>query len=132
MIEVVQKRSIIFLWFWWYFYEMSVNLLGAWRNFLLFNLNYFSIPLLLKTFLSPWRRYKWSYPRGFSPWGYFETFISNSISRILGAICRIVLIIAGILVQIFILILGAIIFLGWLTLPLFLFLGIVYGFRFLF
>jgi len=84
--EISQKRNIIFLWIGWYYFEMSNNLLDAWKNFLLFNLNYFSIPLLLKTFFSPWRRYKWTYSRGFDIKQYFETFISNLISRILGAI----------------------------------------------
>ncbi len=129
--EVSQKRNIIFLWIIWYYFEMSNNLLDAWKNFLLFNLNYFSIPLLLKTFFSPWRRYKWTYSRGFDIKQYFETFISNLVSRILGAICRVVLILIGIVIEIFIFIFGSFVFLGWLILPVLLLIGLWFGFKLL-
>ena len=131
MPKVSQKRNIIFLWIGWYYFEMSNNLLDAWKNFLVFNLNYFSIPLLLKTFFSPWRRYKWNYPRGFDIKQYFETFISNLVSRILGAICRVVLILIGIVTEIFVFLFGSVIFLIWLILPVLLLAGLWFGFNLL-
>ena len=130
--EVAKKTNIFFQWLFWQFFEMPGNILKAWRNFLLFNLNYFSILLLLKTFFSPWRRYKWSYGKGFDATRYLEAFFSNLISRILGAVMRSFLIFIGLLVEIFIIFAGAIIFLGWLVLPLILIFGIYHGFRILF
>jgi len=124
-------ENIFFQWMAFQFFEVPGSLIKAWRNFLLFNLNYFSIPLLLKTFFSPWRRYKWAYPRGFELGGYLEVFISNLISRILGAILRFFLIILGILAEIFIMFAGMVIFLGWLVLPILLIFGLYYGFRIL-
>ncbi len=132
MPKISQKRNIIFLWIGWYYFEMSNNLLEAWKNFLFFNLNYFSIPLLLKTFFSPWRRYKWNYSRGFDIKQYFETFISNLVSRILGAICRVVLILIGIVTEVFIFIFGSFVFLVWLILPALLLIGLWLGFKILF
>jgi len=131
MVEVAKKQNMFSQWVFWQFFEMPGNILKAWRNFLLFNLNYFSIPLLLKTFFSPWRRYKWSYGRGFDIKRYLEAFFSNLISRILGVIIRSFLIFIGLLAEIFIIFAGAIIFLGWLVLPLILILGIYHGFRIL-
>ncbi|MBZ1348523.1 MAG: hypothetical protein KYQ20_02075 [Candidatus Nealsonbacteria bacterium] len=127
--KIAEKQNIIFQWFFWQFFEMPKNILKAWRNFLLFNLNYFSIALLLKTFFSPWRKYKLGYPRGFRFSKYLEVFFSNLISRVLGALVRIVLIIAGLLAQVFIIFAGAIIFFGWIVLPFLLVAGFLFGIR---
>lgn len=112
------KDNIIVSWFFWHFYETPKFLARVWHNFFLFSLNFFSTPLLLKTLLSPWRRYKWTYPKGFDVKEFFNTLISNFFSRILGALCRLFLIIAGIFLQVFVIIFGAILFVGWLILPL--------------
>lgn len=116
-------------WVFWQFFEMPGNILKAWINFLLFNLNYFSIPLLLKTFFSPWRRYKWSYGKGFDIKRYLEALFSNLISRILGAVMRSFLIFVGLLAEIFIIFAGIIIFLGWLVLPVLLIGGLIFGLK---
>ncbi|PJE69481.1 MAG: hypothetical protein COU98_01855 [Candidatus Staskawiczbacteria bacterium CG10_big_fil_rev_8_21_14_0_10_38_10] len=129
MIEVAPKQNIISLWFFWYFYEMSGRLIKIWKNFLLFNLEYFSIPALLKTLFSPWRRYIWMYPRGFDVWGYLETSLSNLISRFLGALCRICLIITGIIFEAFVFVLGLIILITWLIWPVLLLMGLLTGFN---
>ena len=121
------RMNIFFQWLSWQFFEMPQNILSAWRNFLLFNLNYFSIPLLIRTLFSHWRRYKWSYGKGFSFSKYIEVFFSNLISRLIGAILRTFLIIIGLIIEIFIIFIGAFIFLGWLILPILLFFGIYYG-----
>lgn len=131
MIEVAKKQNMFSQWVFWQFFEVPGNILKAWKNFLLFNLNYFSIPLLLKTFFSPWRRYKWSYGKGFDIKRYLEAFFSNLISRILGAVMRSFLIFIGFLVEIFIVFAGIIVLLGWLALPILLIFGIYHGFRIL-
>ena len=123
--------NIFSQWFSWHFFETPIEILKAWRNFLLFNLNYFSIVLLLKTFFSPWRRYKVFYGRGFDVGRFFEAFFSNLIFRILGAVVRSILIFFGLLVQIFIIFAGAIILISWLLLPAFLIIGLIFGFRIL-
>ena len=122
-------NNIIFLWLFWHFFEAPKEILRAWRNFLLFNLNYFSIPLLIKTFFYPWRKYKWSFGRGFDPGRYFETALSNLFSRGIGMILRSILVLIGLVVEIFVIFTGLLVFFGWLILPLFLIAGIYYGFR---
>ncbi len=125
-------QNIFFQWIFWQFFEVPKNILRAWRNFLKFNLNYFSIPLLLKTFFSPWRRYKVSYGKGFDFGKYFEALFSNLIFRILGAILRSFLIFIGLLAEIFIILGGVIVFSGWLISPILLTWGLIFGFKFLF
>ena len=127
MVEVAKKQNIFLGWLSWQFFEMPGNILKAWRNFLLFNLNYFSIPLLIKTFLSPWRQYQWAYGKGFDVKRYLEAFFSNLISRILGAVLRSFLIFLGLLAEIFITFAGITIFFGWLTLPALLIGGLIFG-----
>jgi len=132
MVEVAKKQNIFLGWLSWQFFEMPGNILKAWRNFLLFNLNYFSIPLLIKTFLSPWRQYQWAYGKGFDVKRYLEAFFSNLISRILGAMVRLILILVGFLTEIFIIFSGMIILFGWLALPFTLIAGLISGFKILF
>ena len=132
MIETIIRRNIFFQWFSWQFFEMPMSILKAWKNFLLFYLNYFSIPLLLKTFFSPWRRYRWYYPRGFDAWAYLEVWVSNRISQVIGLILRTVLIFIGIAVEIFIFFGGLIIFIIWIILPFLLIAGFIFGLTVLF
>lgn len=115
--EKSEKENIILMWFLWHFYEMPKFLLLVWRNYLLFGLNYFSIPLLIKTLFSPWRRYNWIYPKGFDVKEFFNTLISNTFSRILGAMCRMVLIVVGAIVQFFIFVIGISVIILWFLIP---------------
>jgi len=124
--EKVAKEGILISWFLWQFYEMPKFLFEVWNNYFVFATNLFSVPLLLKTLFSPWRKYKWQYPRGFDIGEFFSTLISNFFSRILGAMMRIVLITVGILFQIFVAIAGSIIFLGWLLIPFIVILGFLF------
>lgn len=111
------RDNIFSLWFLWQFYEMPKFLLQIWKNYLMFASNFFSVSQLLKTFFAPWRRYNWKYPANFDLKEFFNTLISNTFSRILGAGCRVVLIILGILSQVFVILAGLIIFIAWLFVP---------------
>lgn len=117
MAKAAYKQSIIISWFAWHFFEMPVFLAQVWRNYLSFGIYFFSIPLLLTTLFSPWRQYRWRYPRGFDIGGYLTTFISNTFSRLAGAAARLILIIAGIIVQIGILVAGMAVILIWIAIP---------------
>jgi len=126
--QTIDRQNIFTVWFLWHFYEMPRFLLEVWKNYILFALNYFSLLTLLRSFFSPWRRYRWVYPKGFDIAGFFNTLISNTFSRILGAMMRIVLIVFGILFQIFVLFAGLIIFLLWILVPF----AVATGFLFVF
>jgi len=115
--QKTKKENIIIIWFLWHFYEMPRFLFLVWKNYILFSVDFFSAPLLFSTLFSPWRKYRWNYPRGFSVTGYFNTFVSNFFSRIIGAICRIFLIIISVIAQIFIFVAGIIVILFWIFIP---------------
>ncbi|MCX6723277.1 MAG: hypothetical protein NT094_04430 [Candidatus Staskawiczbacteria bacterium] len=124
--EVNSKQNIINLWLFWHFYEVPKFLLKVWNNYISFALNFFSLPLLLKSFFSPWRKYKWNYPKGFDVGEFFSTLISNAFSRLMGAIMRIVLIVVGIVFQIFVVLAGLIIFLLWIFMPVIIVMGLLF------
>ena len=113
----------------WQFVDVPRVILRGWGNFLSFNLNYFSVPTLLRTFFSHWRRYRYSYGKGFSLKRYFEAFTFNMMSRIIGIIFRTVLVILGLFLEVLTLLVGIVIFVGWLLLPFLLIFLLIFGFR---
>ncbi|MDP2860106.1 MAG: hypothetical protein Q8N98_00130 [bacterium] len=118
----------ILLVFWeWYYGEAVKNVLTAWKNFIIFVLSYFSIPLLFKTLLAPWRRDITKRPRGLDFKKFFEFITFNLISRGTGFIVRFFTIIAGIISLIITIIVGAIFFVLWLVLPLILLGLLIFG-----
>ena len=128
--ERAAERKIIFRKFIeWYFFEQPQAVFRGWMNLLKFNLEFFSIFLLLKTFFSPWKKYTWSYGRGFDLRRYAEAFVSNAISRGLGAVLRFFLIFMGLVTELFIFLLGFIGLLLWYTWPLFLIFLMVLGIK---
>jgi hypothetical protein len=126
--ENLKRQNIFIVWLYWHFFEMPKFLLGVWKNYILFALNYFSLPILLKSLFAPWRKYKWNYPKGLNIGEFFNTLISNAFSRLMGAFMRIILIAVGILFQIFVIFAGLIIFLLWILVPFI----IIAGFLFIF
>ncbi|MBI2042348.1 MAG: hypothetical protein HYT21_01155 [Candidatus Nealsonbacteria bacterium] len=125
-------RSILFLYLEWHFVDRPKVILEGWLNCLKFNLNYWSVPVLLKTYFSHWRRYRYSYGRGFNFSRYIEAFAFNMISRAVGAVMRTIFIFLGIAAEILILAIGIFAILFWLVLPGLLFLGLFYGFQIIF
>lgn len=111
----------------WHYLYAPRKILGAWRNFIWFNFNYFSLLTLVKTYLSPWRRYYSPYGKVFEFWKNFEALIFNAMSRILGAVVRTFLIFFGLLSGLAIIVGGAIIFIGWLVLPIILIIVFLFG-----
>lgn len=111
----------------WHFYDVPKAILRAWKNFLVFYWNFFSVPLLFRTLLSHWRKYIEPYGRGFDPKTYLSAFASNMISRGLGALVRIATIISGLIVEFFVFVLGILVLALWLLFPFLLILGILGG-----
>lgn len=122
-------RNIVFQYLGWHFYDTPKGILRGWKNCLKFNLNYWSVPVLAKTFFSHWRRYRYSYGKSFDLRVYFEAFTFNIISRSLGAIMRSIFIVLGLATEIFVIFSGLVVFLFWMVLPIFLIAALIYGIR---
>jgi hypothetical protein len=115
----------------WYLIDVPKRIFDAWKNFLKFGLHYFSIPFLLKTFFAHWHKYFWLYPRAPDIAKILEIWVSNQISRLVGAFARTFLILVGLIFEIVVLISGVLLLFGWFLLPIFLVLFFIYGIRFL-
>lgn len=78
---------------WWYGRGWSMRLIRL-RDKLLSTLDYFSIDLLFRTFFSPFRQISAGNVRG--PLGVqMRAFLDRLISRVIGAMIRLTMIIAG-------------------------------------
>lgn len=87
------------------------------RNSLTFVYHFFSLPILLRTFFSPWRRLGESYKKGFYPGEWLQTFILNLIMRLFGIFLRFWLILFGFLVLVVDIFLILLFLILWLVLP---------------
>lgn len=124
--EHIQRNNLFMVWVLWQFEEMPRFLFEVWKNYLRFAANFFSAPLLIKTFFAPWKKYNWQYPKAFNLAEFFNTLISNFFSRILGAFLRFFLILAGILFQVLVFFAGGIVLLAWILMPFLIALGFLF------
>ncbi len=132
-LETVKRKSLLLLFYDWYFIKIPKKILLIFKNLLKFGNYFFSITLLLKTYFSHWHGYRWVYTsRGIDIWQFFEVRFSNLISRTLGAFIRTFVILFGLLFEIFVLILAPTVLIFWLFLPLISIITFFYGFKLLF
>lgn len=93
---------------------------------------FFSIPTLLATLFSPWRRLQESYSGGFSIEGIENaagTLVVNALMRLVGAFVRITFVVFGLLAMIFAVVIAIAGLLMWVLLPGFfgLVIGVIIG-----
>jgi len=125
---VLRLQKPIILQFWaWYYSGAIKSLLNIWKNFIIFVREYYSIPLLLRTLVAPWRRDITRRPRGFDIKKLFEALSFNLISRSIGFFMRSMTIIIGSVCLLGVIILGALALIIWLILPVVLLFLIVIG-----
>ena len=111
----------------WHFYDVPKKIIRGWGNFLYFSLNYFSVTTLLFTLFSPWRKYGEGYGDFFEIGRNFETFIFNSMSRIIGAILRTIFIFLGIFFTVISFVVGLGILVLWLVVPFLIIILFIFG-----
>ena len=121
-------QRIIVLRFWgWYYTGAVKGLVRAWKNFIIFVREYYSIPLLLKTLVVPWRRDITRRPRGLDIKKLLEALVFNLISRGIGFLIRSITVVIGLVCLIGVIIFGFLALIVWLVLPALLAFFIVVG-----
>ncbi|MCJ7740407.1 hypothetical protein MUP32_03775, partial [Candidatus Microgenomates bacterium] len=109
----------------WHYHIVWRKVLMLWRNLTLFPLYYFSVPLHLRTLLSPWKRQRVKMKPGFDINDFIYVVIFNLSSRIIGMVLRSITIIYGLALSAVAFLIGLVPAIIWgvipvLTLPLYL------------
>ena len=115
--NIIVTQNIALMFFYWLFVESTARVARAWLFFLRFGLNFFSVPILIKTFFSPWHRYWYGYPKDFNPVELFYAVFGNLMSRAIGVILRTIFIALGVIFDLFVFVIGLAILIFWIALP---------------
>jgi len=102
----------------WHYGRGFNELILILRNFFGFLVHFFSFKLLLKTFLSPWKRMNEPYEGGLNIESALSTLVVNLIMRAVGAISRFVILFLGTCLLILFAVLSFLFSIIWLFLPL--------------
>ncbi len=114
----------------WQFIDKPKEIIQSIKNVLSFGLYFFSLKQILVSFFTPWKGIVWQNGRGFDLQLYFENFIGNIISIVIGMILRTFLIILCLIFEIIILIIGITILLLWILLPIIIILLFIKSFQY--
>lgn len=115
---------IIHDYFVWHYTRAWWEIWGVWRNYIWFVVHLFSIPQLLRSWLSPFKRITES--RG-NTWNFEDLasfVIINILSRFVGAIARTAIILVGLLALLITLGVGFVLYTVWMVLP-FIIIGLI-------
>ncbi len=121
--ESVQVLGYYILWHYTKAWKDIARIVG---NYLWFTVNFFSIGLLFKTLLSPWRRLNVSSGRHGEE-SMFGAFVINTLMRLIGFFARLFVIVAGIISCAAVIAGGLALLVIWLLLPVIIFFSLFIG-----
>ena len=102
----------------WHYSTAVLSLFGLYRNLFVFFSNFFSLPILIRTWFSPWRRLDEKYPKNIidlEAWA--SVFILNLLMRVVGFFMRTIIIGLGLIFIGLLIISFPIILVIWLLAP---------------
>lgn len=106
-----------FRYLYWQFIDIPKRIIKIFSNLIWFGYYFFSIRYCLKNLFSPWKKIVWKYDRGLNIGQHIETFFSNIISRVIGFLMKVFILIIFIVYEVIIILLGIISFIGWISIP---------------
>ncbi|MFT7507435.1 MAG: hypothetical protein ACI92I_000585 [Acidimicrobiales bacterium] len=86
---------VIISYFLWHYTVAFRQIFIVWTHLLWYVAHLFSLGVLLRTLLSPWKRMNERYTGGFSVERFFEVFVLNILSRFVGCCVKVPLIMVG-------------------------------------
>lgn len=104
----------------WHYTRALRDLTRIYRNFIVFVFNFFSVPVLVRSYFAPWRRLGEEYPPTMiiDPFNYFSVFLVNLIMRLVGVIMRTIVIVLGMTMTLLLVFSYPLVLFLWLILPL--------------
>lgn len=119
--------SILHHYILWHYTRAFAEIFHVWVNLFWFAFNFFSIPQLLRSYFSPWKRMTEGRGQTFNFEDIAGFVIINLISRIIGMILRTTIILSG-TVALLLLCLGFVVtYAFWVLAPLLLIASLYYG-----
>lgn len=113
------KAFLIFPgYFLWHYTLALKDIWHVWTNFLWFVSREFSILTLLGSLFAPWRRVTEGKPAHFNLEKYAEAFVANLMSRLVGAVLRLIIVFIGLCCLLCTMLGGIVFYLVWLLAPL--------------
>jgi len=117
----------------WHYGRAVVEFSHIYKNIIAFIFNFFSVPILLKSYFAPWRRMGEAYPKDVLNFGELASvLVVNLIMRLVGIVMRTVMIIVGLSVTLLVIVFYPIILSFWLGLPFIVLLLVILGLGLLF
>jgi hypothetical protein len=111
----------------WYFVEMPKAIVDTYFAYVRAFWEIFSFPFLLRTLLLPWKNVLDPYPKNrLDIAGIFQTLVMNTMSRLIGCLFRLVMMVLGLVTHACCLVLFAAWLTLWMTFPLLAVLGWMY------
>ena len=110
--------AIIRDYFIWHYTRAWFELWGVWRNFMWFVVHFFSLPQLVRSWFAPYKRITEGRGDKFDLEDLAAYVIIGFLSRVVGAIARTAIIIAGLCALGVTFVGGIIVFLLWALVPL--------------
>lgn len=111
--------AVIASYLWWQYQNGLQEFVRAWMNLHWFLYNFFSIPLLVKSFFAPFHRMEAKKDRGFDPENIAEVIVVNIMMRFVGMLVRSTIILIGVAAEGVLLVAGTLIFIVTFGAPLF-------------
>lgn len=101
----------------WHYTKGVIGLISLCKDFAGFIWNFFSVQLLLKTLITPFKRLDVKARNKFNLADFFSALVTNIIMRVVGMVLRTFFIVSGLFVLILFMILFGMFFIIWFLLP---------------
>jgi len=101
----------------WHYTEGFKDLFRNWKNLIVFILHFFSLGLLVRTWLAPFGRLDEEYQKRFEAEAFFETLVANTLMRGVGFVLRTLVIVVGLLALLLVMALGPVALVLWALAP---------------
>jgi len=111
----------------WHFTQAPSLLFQLWMNLLWYLGHVFSVNELGRSLFSPWKRIVAQHTKRWDFEDYASAALANFISRIIGAVMRLILIVIGRSLQLLLIVFGGLFYMSWFVLPIIVVLMALFG-----
>ncbi|MBI4050789.1 MAG: hypothetical protein HY396_02325 [Candidatus Doudnabacteria bacterium] len=111
-----QNLAVTFLH--WFVIRAPLEILRIGENFWIFGWQFFSVGFFIPRFFAPWHRDITPYGRGFDLKRILRALLWNLISRLIGAVLRLFVMLSGLAFELFVMLATMLAFVFWFLSPI--------------